>query len=81
MPVEAVTRIETSTRAPLRASERTGVTLTRAGIESFMDECKSADCSPATLERYRTCMERIYELLPGTRLSGREVWTRSETTC
>lgn len=67
MPVEAVTRIETSTRAPQRAPERSGVTLTRAGIEGFMDECRNVGCSPATLERYRTCMERIYELLPGNK--------------
>lgn len=67
MPVEAVQRNEMPTRAPLRAPEYTGVTLTRAGIEDFMNECKSAGCSPATLERYRTCMERIYELLPGNK--------------
>lgn len=67
MPVEAVTRIETSVRAPLRTSEYNGVTLTRAEIEGFMDECKSAGCSPATLERYRTCMERIYEFLPNNK--------------
>ena len=67
MPVETVQRNETPARAPLRTPEHNGVTLTRAGIEDFMDECKSAGCSPATLERYRTCMERIFEFLPGNK--------------
>lgn len=40
-------------------------TLTPAGIDAFMDVCRSSGCSPATLERYRRCMEQIYEFLPG----------------
>lgn len=64
MSVEAAARIETPVRVSLRVPEYPGVTLTSAGIDSFMDECRASGCSPATLERYRTCMERIVELLP-----------------
>ncbi len=39
--------------------------LTPASIDAFMDVCRSSGCSPATIERYRRCMEQIYDLLPG----------------
>ena len=66
MPDGSVARTERTAEMAVRRPEKTeaGVVLTRAGIEAFLSECRSVGCSAGTLERYRTGMERIYEMLP-----------------